>query len=217
MYFKIHIQGAHIMIVIDNFVKDVQLLKDIAEDPSFFNPGYNWWTGWWRTGDLPSTRHRLMSYIWRDHTPQEYVGLDIVGLEHWAGRYDGADQSHKVDQSNAPGVQGHPIFSLIHHMDKDEHHWNQTGEIRTPAVGTIFYPVDHDCDGGYLRIYDTHEVDLSAPYELIAPKFNRLIIFDPSQLHAVEEVTRGVRYAIAINLWEDMPSDGQMQDMSSII
>jgi len=59
------------------------------------------------------------------------------------------------------------------------------------------------CEGGHLKIYDTKEMDLTAPYELIAPVPNRLVIFDAgNHLHRVTEVTRGVRYAIAINIWQ---------------
>ena len=39
--------------------------------------------------------------------------------------------------------------------------------------------------------------------ERIEAKYNRLVIFDAgNHLHRVTEVTRGVRYAIAINLWQ---------------
>ena len=57
-----------------------------------------------------------------------------------------------------------------------------------------------------LQLWDTHEVNINCPYELIKPKFNRLIIFELlGKLHAVQEVTRGTRKAIAINLWEIAP------------
>ena len=53
-------------------------------------------------------------------------------------------------------------------------------------------------------------MDLTAPYELIAPVPNRLVIFDASKLHAVTEITKGKRYAIAINLWDKKPSMDEM-------
>jgi len=36
------------ILVIDNFIKDQELLNDIASDSTFFNdPGvYYWWNGW---------------------------------------------------------------------------------------------------------------------------------------------------------------------------
>ena len=39
---------------------------------------------------------------------------------------------------------------------------------------------------------------------------NRLVIFDAGQLHAVTEITKGKRYAIAINLWEKQPDMTEM-------
>jgi len=44
-----------------------------------------------------------------------------------------------------------------------------------------------------------------------------LVIFDPSNLHAVEEVTRGTRYAIAINIWDRPLSEGQMKVMDQVV
>ena len=38
-------------------------------------------------------------------------------------------------------------------------------------------------------------------------KFNRLVIFDAGQLHAVTPVTKGTRKAIAINLWDSPLTD----------
>ncbi len=210
------------MIVLDNFVKDERLLEIIANDNTFFDPGFNWWRGWWHEDSVPHdaphapTHLRLIDYIWRQYTPEDVCGIPALGFEYWTGKYDAANPSHKVDQSNVEGIQGNPVFSLVHHMDKDEALWHDTGEIVGPAIGTIFYPVDHDCEGGYLRVYDTHEVDMSAPYEKIAPKFNRLILFDATKLHAVEEVTAGVRKAIAINVWTTPLCDNQMSQMQGV-
>jgi hypothetical protein len=202
------------MIIIDDFIQDESLLQELQHNDDFYTQGFSWWNGWWNT-PAQSLRHRLIEYIWKDNTPHQYSGIYIAGFEHWTGTYDGADQSHKYDESRV-GIPG--IFSLAHHMDKDEHLYNTTREIVTPAVGTIFYPRDHVHTGGYLRIYNSKFMEgCKDNYELIAPKFNRLIIFDPSYIHAVEEVTSGVRQAIAINLWTELPSEGQMKDMNEII
>ena len=58
-----------------------------------------------------------------------------------------------------------------------------------------------------LQLWDTYDVEANGPYELIKPKYNRLIIFDAGKLHAVQEVTKGVRKAVAINLWSEFPSN----------
>jgi len=209
------------MIIIDNFVKDEQLLRAIAEDPTFFQPGYNWWNGWWNPESdiaVKPLHLQLIEYIWRYNTPSEYDGMSASGFEYWTGHFD-ASVNHGVTERelNGQAVQGNPRFSLNHHFDKDEAWMQQTGELVTPTVGTVFYPVDHKCTGGHLRIYDTHKLDASAPYEVIAPKFNRLIIFDAGQLHAVEEVTSGERKAIAINIWGKQLCDAQMKTMNTII
>jgi hypothetical protein len=43
--------------------------------------------------------------------------------------------------------------------------------------------------------------------QIIKPKFNRLVIFDASALHAVSRIRKGRRRAVAINLW-DKPITG---------
>ena len=85
----------------------------------------------------------------------------------------------------------------------------KTGKIVNPILGTIFYPdpCNDEIEGGYLKVWKTHDTDFNAPYELIEPKYNRLVIFDASQLHAVTPVTKGTRKAIAINLWDSPLSD----------
>ena len=39
------------MIVIDNFIKDKELLTRIDKDETFFGPNgnYMWWDGWWNS------------------------------------------------------------------------------------------------------------------------------------------------------------------------
>ena len=35
------------MIVIDNFIKDLDFLKRIEESEDFWKEGYKWYDGWW--------------------------------------------------------------------------------------------------------------------------------------------------------------------------
>ena len=78
------------------------------------------------------------------------------------------------------------------------------GRTTSPIVGTVFYPVPMDIEGGYLEIFN-HGVD-NEP-ERIEAKFNRLIIFDAGGTHhRVTKVTNGLRSAIAINLWDSKPT-----------
>jgi len=185
------------MIIIDDFVQDKRLLTKIALDNRFWTEGYHWWGGWWNE-DISSIRHELITYIYRDNCPLK-GNFGIQGFEHWTGVYSAGDG--KVVEN----LGGN--YHLKHHFDKDEEQWGATGEIKRPTIGTIFYPdpATDEIEGGMLQLWDTYEVNVNGPYELIKPKFNRLIIFDAGKLHAVQEVTKGTRKAIAINLWEIAP------------
>ena len=177
------------MIVIDNFIKDQVLIDDIIHDKEFFGPNGNfmWWDGWWNSG-ANTNKKRLIEYLWRYHSPDE--SYDISGFEYWTGVYG----------------DGHSNTSLGLHRDKDELHWKRTGgseggEIIRPEIGTVFYPMSTEHDGGYLEIERSN-----GEVERIEPKFNRLVIFDAgNDAHQVTKVTNGVRYAIAINLWKVVP------------
>lgn len=186
------------MIVYDNFIQDQNLLNKIQNDPSFWRDGYHWYDGWWNSRPT-TTRHELIKYIWGDHCLLN-ESFQIQGFEHWVGVYEAGD--NKVIENFGER------YHLKHHFDKDEDLWNATGEVKSPIIGTVFYPdpeVDN-IEGGMLQIWDTYDVNPYYPYELIQPKFNRLIIFDAGKLHAVQEVTKGTRKAIAINLWVEAPT-----------
>jgi Rps23 Pro-64 3,4-dihydroxylase Tpa1-like proline 4-hydroxylase len=72
-------------------------------------------------------------------------------------------------------------------------------------------------EGGYLEYYEKYSPsrtleDGSIVWpeekpELIKPKWNRLIIFEAANLHAVTEIVSGRRRAIAINLWGHKPTE----------
>ena len=211
------------MLVIDNFIKDHALLGQIDDRTTrFWEPGYCWWQS---SSPSINLRHKLIDYIWlqgRVPMPENFQGF-----EHWIGIYDAEGKLNTVDlddQSGNDAIQpdnkGNKKFSLIHHFDKDEYRWHASGktEVVSPSIGCIYYPpIGDQCEGGYLRLYDTQEAEYDAPYELIAPKHNRLIVFNPGKLHAVEQVTKGKRYAIAINVWEEKLSNGQMAEMVEAI
>ena len=154
------------MIIIDDFIQDKDLLKEIQTDDTFFGPNGNfmWWNGWWNKLNSPT---------------QSY---DVVGFEYWTGVY-GEDQAAK---------------DLGGHYDKDEEQFKRTGEIIRPVVGTVYYPIDVDFEGGMLEIEQEN-----GDVERVQAKYNRLIIFDAgNRVHRVTPVTKGTRYAIAINLWD---------------
>ena len=133
---------------------------------------------------------QLIEEIWRWNSPWDfprYNPLYLSGVEYWTGVY-GPDKPNK---------------NLGNHYDKDELHFKRTGEVVKPLMGTVYYPKEMDIDGGYLEIY-TDGTD-SEP-ERIKPIYNRLIIFEAGEyVHTVTPVTRGTRYAIAVNLWSEPP------------
>jgi len=185
------------MIIIDGFVRDTDLLRQIQQSEEFWKLGYHWYEGWW-SKVATTLRQHLITYIWRDRCPMQ-DSISLSGFEHWVGVYN-ANETVSNDGGD---------FSLISHFDKDEKLWDTTGEVVTPKMGTIFYPdpCNDEMEGGYLKVWKTHNTDFNAPYELIEAKYNRLIIFDASQLHAVTPVTKGTRKAIAINLWDSPLTD----------
>lgn len=179
------------MIVIDDFIKDEPLLKAINDDKKFFGPNgdFMWWGGWWNS-HANTIKKQLIEHIWR-HNSQMAIN-NLVGFEYWTGVYG----------------DGHPNTGLGNHFDKDEEHWLATGgqnggEVITPVIGTVFYPKQHSFDGGHLEVFTDGE---DKDPERIAAKYNRLVIFDAGKhLHRVTQVSNGVRYAIAVNLWQSEP------------
>jgi predicted 2-oxoglutarate/Fe(II)-dependent dioxygenase YbiX len=90
------------------------------------------------------------------------------------------------------------------HLDKDEALWKSEGVVKAPIIGTVFYPVEMDIEGGYLEIFSNGPDNEP---ERIQAKHNRLIIFDAGNTHhRVTTVTKGTRSAIAINLWDEAPT-----------
>jgi len=189
------------MIIIDDFIKNERLLNDISKDDNFFGPNgdFHWWGGWFKDGDennihgspeANTLKKQLIEEIWRWNSPWDfprYNPLYLSGVEYWTGVY-GPDKPNK---------------NLGNHYDKDELHFKRTGEVVKPLMGTLYYPKEMDIDGGYLEIY-TDGTD-SEP-ERIKPIYNRLIIFEAGEyVHTVTPVTRGTRYAIAVNLWSEPP------------
>jgi pectate lyase len=190
------------MIIIDNFVRDLTLIEKL-QSPSLWNTYTKYL---WEDKNFSADScvfKQLIKYIWVDNCPLNTSLEHIEGFEYWTGVYEENDRKERKDREDDT------FYHLFKHQDKDEKEWEQTGKVISPIIGTVFYPhQDNDyVKGGDLKIWETKDVPISnISFELIRPKFNRLVIFDPSYLHAVTMVTQGFRRAIAINLWEDKPS-----------
>jgi hypothetical protein len=182
--------------VFDNFIQDETLLKEIQDNYNdiFKDPGvYKWWDGWWKS-PIDNTTKKIIDYIWGNNCPVS-ESFKIDGFEYWTG----IQSAGSVDSYWDDGL---PI-----HFDKDEVWWEETGEIKTPVIGSIYYPAGQDFEGGELAIYADGQD--STP-EIIKAKPNRFIIFRAGQdPHMVQQVTSGKRHAIAINLWEKEPYSKQ--------
>ena len=182
--------------VFDNFIKDENLLKEIQDNYQdiFKDPGnYKYWNGWWNT-PANNTTKKVIEYVWGTHCPVA-ASYNIDGFEYWTGI------------QTAKNVEDGWSDNLNIHFDKDEAWWKESGEVVSPIIGSVYYPAGQDFDGGDLAVY-TEGRD-STP-EILKAKPNRFIVFQAGQdLHMVQQVTRGIRNAIAINLWEDEPYSKQ--------
>lgn len=183
------------MIVIDNFIQDDSILNKLASTELQWPIPYQW-------SDFdfaPSNIYlQVIEYIWKKNAPMYLEGVE--GFEYWTGMYSAGDRQ-EVFQNNE-------LLHLNLHYDKDEALCARTGEIRTPLISTVFYPcVENDeVVGGDLKIWETKNLEPNyALFEQIRPKFNRLVVFDSARIHAVTLVKKGVRKAIAINLWGQKP------------
>ena len=188
------------MIIVDDFIKDPSLLKEMKADKTFFkdNGQYMWWGGPWATPAV-TVKQRLIEELWIKNSPWDfprYQSITLEGFEYWIGQYSAdADKLHELNM----------------HFDKDEKLWNETGKLVTPIIGTVYYPIPMDIEGGYLEIFSNG--DDKEPERIMA-KHNRLIIFQAGEhKHRVTEVTKGTRSAIAINLWAAAPSGVKSGDI----
>jgi hypothetical protein len=80
------------------------------------------------------------------------------------------------------------------HYDKDEVLFQNTGVVRHPLCGIVFYPYEKNLQNGHI-IFDEIAVK---------PKVNRLIIFRCDLFHSGIPHT-GTRVSIGINPWRKKP------------
>lgn len=86
------------------------------------------------------------------------------------------------------------------HIDKDEKLYEETGKIKTPLYGSIFY-----CHQEINLIDDMGMLELGTPPEIerIKPLPNRLVIFKSNTPHRVTPGTQSSpRRSIISNLWD---------------
>lgn len=175
--------------VFDDFIQDEQLLQDVANDNSIWERtgDYKYWKGWWKK-PAENTAQRLAEYIWGSNFPLN-MSIQADGFEYWSG----------IQSAEIEGRRNY----LELHYDDDVSYRKETGNRMFPLIGCVYYPVGMEFEGGDLAIYTNGEENEP---EIIKTIPNRLVIFEPGKVvHGVQEVTKGTRKAIAINVWGEEP------------
>jgi hypothetical protein len=194
------------MIVIDNFIKDNNLLLKIESDSNFFPEsigagGYTgkfmFWDGWWKS-PANTTRKKIVQKIWENNLPLNHD--DICGFEYWTRTYNVGEYI---------GI----------HFDEDGFLYRDKKIFKGTTIGCVYYPhTNINVVGGFLEIHpsvikdetpDALENDninaLVAPIEereRIACKPNRLVIFDGGHtLHNTTPIISGSKTILGINVW----------------
>ena len=172
------------MIVIDNYLKDLDLLSKFECEDSWHtydkqnNLNYDKETLFYNNNSVESIFEELIQYLTRD-TYLNLSSYNYSKIEYWANHLS---KSKPLDW----------------HQDKDEVLLESVGETTHPLLGIIWYGKVVDLVGGYLEI--DHN-DFAGSYERIQPRDNRLIVFNPIKFHRVSKIFSGTRCGLQVNLW----------------
>ena len=218
------------MIVIDDFIKDHNLVDQIKSDNNFFPQDmgevtniadsnnyfhdgasdcyapYMFWDGWWNS-PADTLRKRVIEQIWRYGPISELNPIDmrdVCGFEYWTRTFK-KDQYLKV------------------HVDEDTFAYQKDKTFNAPVYGCIWYGFAESDDPGFLELHqsriegnpknvlESDSIDtLLSPAEKrerLAYVPNRLVCFDAGRrLHETTATGSGVRQVMVINLWtKDSP------------
>lgn len=213
------------MIIIDDFIKDKNLLEEIELTPNFFPESmgdeeriatvlnsyhdeksdcfapYMFWDGWLKS-ETDTPRKRLIKKIWENNLP--FAVEEVCGFEYWTRTFK-------------------PGQFLDVHVDEDTFLYADKKIFKGPKIGCVYYPHTNDVVGGFLEMHPTaipedavdalerQNVDpLIVPIELrerISCNPNRLIIFDAGHvIHNTTPPIKGVRRVVVVNVWhKDSP------------
>lgn len=207
------------MIVIDDFIKDDNMLEKISNDINFFSKSmtnnekievklnyyhdegtdhfspFMFWDGWWRS-PANTLKKQVIQKIWENYL--DWPLEDILGFEYWSRTY-------------MPGQY------LSTHVDEDTFLYSENKTFQGSIIGCVYYGVDNQ-DGGFLEIHKNSFINgnkksleknnikkYTSPEqdrERIAYKGNRLVIFDTGhKLHGTTPAKSGIRQALIINVW----------------
>lgn len=184
------------MLLVDRFIRHQKLLDEIKKDYHCTNfPNYNWWDGWWST-EPRNVWETLIQLIWRNSIPSNHK---FCGFEYWLTK-----------------LAGNGVSEVKWHHDKDEKLVRKEKKMVCPTLGHIYYVETVDLEGGFLEIAPDGNTDkkgklldtytINHHTERYMPIQNRLIMFDPSRLHRVSKIYKGIRKAFLANAWTKKPS-----------
>ena len=165
------------MIVIDDFVKDQEILhyfSDIEIWTNLNKKSYNFYSSVHDKID-----QSLADFIWKVKN-QFWKYKKWEHFEYWVNITD-------------------PRHVLEWHVDKNEEIALKEDRLVCPQVGAVWYGFPHVVSGGYLEIIN--EEDIQADIERIQPVYNRIVVFDVSKTHRVAPILSGTRYGLQVNLW----------------
>ena len=211
------------MIVIDNFIKDKELLKDLNDnrdkffEDTYFSEGYhhdvNWWKGWWMD-EAKNKQESLIEYIIKDNNlfRDNNIIKKIKGFEYWT-------HIHSKDSSVVVGDRTIDVSRhLGWHTNKDEVlHYNEN-KFKHPMFSIIFWPFEQEVEGGYLEMSSIRQMDkeieihnincscceqeeIDFEVQRLKPKYNRLVVQDTSYWHRVTNVKKGTRWTFVVDVW----------------
>lgn len=178
------------MIVQDSFITDPKTLEQFVKQENWsdeFQEKTMWYPGWW-VREPENVWEQTILTIWKDLISDT---SKIQGIEYWL---------------NVLPAGG----DMQWHFDRDETAYERDKSIFSPAIGSVYYPIPHQVRGGYLEMQD--EVK---EIERLAPVFNRMVIFQSSNLHRVTPVYFGPRFVFVTNIWTEKIPEAYQNDNQS--
>ena len=221
-----HYHKVNQMFLLDNFIKDDELVSAIKSDKDFFpdtsdvdNIGqynnhfhsgmsschapYMFWDGWW-SSPANTLRKKVIEKIWKHNDTLPFPIEDVCGFEYWC-------RTFKEGQY------------LDVHVDEDTFAYSKDKTFNAPAYGAIWYGFTECHEGGFLEIHKNriegfpknilekenfnNFISSANEKERIAYVPNRLITFDAGRrVHETTKIVSGTRQVMVINIWhKDCP------------
>ena len=120
----------------------------------------------------------------------EYYGPSFHGFKYLEDMLHAEKQLIDIASTlfNLRGLVGSEIWSNVNntvphwHVDKDERHYEATGEFKYPLCTIVYYPYIENLQGGSLHLYEDSSI-------VIKPKQNMIIVFPSNIPHYVEPFT----------------------------